>query len=315
MNETEWMVYVECMAYNHALYIKEALNGFCMQQTEFPFICGVIDDASTDGEPEVIQQYLEENFNLNDIEVTRRDETEDYVRVFTQHKTNKNCFFAFIHLKYNHYLIKKTKFPYISEWRKKAKYIAICEGDDYWTSPHKLQRQVDFLESHPNHSLCFHAHQSLRPDGSVGEHHRYKSDMDCCKMKDIILGGGGFMATASMVYVRYLYQDRPDWVKKSPVGDGPLMLVLAERGKVGYINESMSVYRVASSGSWTERVLLEKLKNREKHHKVQASWNGFDQWSNYKYHKYVLLKKAKNTIHYHVKRIDWLRNIVMNLKR
>ncbi len=147
--EYKWMVRVSCMTYNHAPYITDALNGFCMQETTFPFICTIVDDASTDGEQEVIKQYLQKHFDLEDGSIVRNEETDDYVLTFARHKTNKNCYFAVLYLKYNHYSVKKSKLPYIEKWCDNCKYIACCEGDDYWIDKTKLQKQVELLESHP----------------------------------------------------------------------------------------------------------------------------------------------------------------------
>ncbi len=129
-------VYVNCMTYNQAGYILDALDGFCMQKTLFPYICGVVDDASTDNEQKVIRKYLEDYFSISE-----EDKADDYTRLFAQHKINKNCFFVVIFLRYNHYSIKKSKQTYISEWKKRAEYIAICEGDDYWIDPLKLKNK------------------------------------------------------------------------------------------------------------------------------------------------------------------------------
>ena len=154
MSNTNFMVCVQCPTFNHVSYIVDAMNGFTMQQTAFPYVCCIIDDASTDGESEVIRQYLKEHFDLEDQTVVRNEETDDYVLCFAQHKTNKNCYFAVYFLKYNHYSIKKPKVPYLAQWREKAEYIAICEGDDYWINPLKLQLQVDKLEKHKKLSIC-----------------------------------------------------------------------------------------------------------------------------------------------------------------
>ena len=159
MNEQvkyDWMVYVICATYNHASYIKDAMNGFTMQETDFPFVCAIIDDASTDGEQEVIKSYLNEHFDLEDRKVVRREETDDYVLTFARHKTNLNCYFAVLFLKYNHYSLKKTKAQYLAQWQNNAKYIAICEGDDYWIDPCKIQRQIQFLEDNIDFNLCTH---------------------------------------------------------------------------------------------------------------------------------------------------------------
>lgn len=159
MNEREsykWQVCVRCMTYNQASYITDAMNGFTMQQTDFPYVCCILDDCSTDGEQDVIKNYLHDNFDFEEESVVRKEETDDYVLTFAQHKVNENCYFAVLFLKYNHYSIKKAKFPYLAEWNDHSKYLAVCEGDDYWVADSKLQRQVDFLDSHPDYTMYFH---------------------------------------------------------------------------------------------------------------------------------------------------------------
>jgi glycosyltransferase involved in cell wall biosynthesis len=146
------------MTYNQASYIEDAMNGFCMQQTTFPFVCTIVDDASTDGEQEVIKRYLQEYFDLEASSVAYEKDTDYGHITFARHKTNRNCFYAVICLKENHYSQKKSKTPYLTEWME-TKYIAFCEGDDYWIDPLKLQKQVDFLEGHPDYSLCCHRYK------------------------------------------------------------------------------------------------------------------------------------------------------------
>lgn len=145
--EAKFLVRVSCMTYNHSPYIVDAMNGFTMQETTFPYVCTIVDDASTDGEQDVIKKYLGEYFDLQDNSVARKEETDDYSLTFARHKSNMNCFFAVLYLKYNHYSIKKSKMPYIAEWNDNVKYIAMCEGDDYWIDPLKLQKQVDIMEN------------------------------------------------------------------------------------------------------------------------------------------------------------------------
>lgn len=144
----KFMVWVRCLTYNQSSYISDALDGFCGQITNFPYVCTIVDDASTDGEQKIINKYLLDNFEMSDSSVVRNEETEDYHLLFARHKKNRNCFFAVLFLKENHYG-KKSKWPYLTEWSENADYHAICEGDDYWTDERKLQRQVDYLENHP----------------------------------------------------------------------------------------------------------------------------------------------------------------------
>lgn len=143
----KWLLCVRCYTFNQSRYITDALNGFVMQQTNYPFVCCIVDDASTDGEQDVIKLFVSENFDLQDYSIAY-DKDADYGRVtFAQHKTNKNCFFALVYLNENHYSQRKSKLPYLAEWVDNCKYIAICEGDDYWTDPLKLQKQTDILEA------------------------------------------------------------------------------------------------------------------------------------------------------------------------
>ena len=152
----DFMVSTRCLTYNQENYIEDAMTGFAMQKTNFPHVAIIIDDASTDHNADVIRNFMNCNFDMED-EATAYIEHNDYGDVwFARHKTNHNCFFAAIFLKENHYQNKKPKGQYFLRWQDKSKYIAACEGDDYWIDYNKLQRQVDFLESHPDCDLVFH---------------------------------------------------------------------------------------------------------------------------------------------------------------
>ena len=94
MTPVDFLVCIRCFTFNHAPYIEDAMNGFCMQDASFPFVCTIVDDASTDGEQEVIKAYLQKHFDIDDPSIARNEETDDYVLVFARHKTNKNCFFS-----------------------------------------------------------------------------------------------------------------------------------------------------------------------------------------------------------------------------
>ena len=154
-------VYVWCNTFNQASYIKDTMDGFCMQQTNFPFVCMIMDDASTDGEPEVIKQYLHDYF---DIEWTK--ETDDYHLTLARHQENKNCYFAVYLLKYNHYSIKKLRLKYYREVTDEIDYVALCEGDDYWTDAHKLQKQADALDANPQATLVYTNFQTIDGEGN-----------------------------------------------------------------------------------------------------------------------------------------------------
>ena len=124
------LVVIQCTAYNHALYIKDALDGFVMQKTDFPFVAIVHDDASTDETAKIIKKYAEKYPDI----ILPIYETENQY-------SKKNAGVGPI----MNYACKETD----------AKYIAICEGDDYWIDPQKLQKQVDFLEANPNYGMGY----------------------------------------------------------------------------------------------------------------------------------------------------------------
>lgn len=144
-------VFVRCMTFNHEAYIKDALNGFVMQQTNFPFVVAIVDDASTDNNARVIREYLQRVCDSDSIKST----IEEYGKVIDATPLdNPNCLLHVVLLNENHYL-KKTKRPYYAQYEDAAQYVAMCEGDDYWTDPLKLQKQVDFLEANPEYGLCY----------------------------------------------------------------------------------------------------------------------------------------------------------------
>ena len=158
---SHFKVSVWCNTYNQAFYIKDTMDGFCMQQTSFPFVCLIMDDASTDGEPEVIKQYLNDHF---DTEWTK--ETDDYHLTVARHQENRNCYFAVYLLKYNHYSIKKPRLKYFREVADEIDYVALCEGDDYWTDAHKLQKQADALDANPQATLVYTNFQTIDGEGN-----------------------------------------------------------------------------------------------------------------------------------------------------
>lgn len=127
------LVSICCITYNHAPFIRKCLDGFLMQETSFPYEILIHDDASTDGTDSIIKEYKLNYPNL----IFPLYETENqYSKGFSLSPSNMDI-----------------KFNYS---RAKGKYIAYCEGDDYWTDPLKLQKQIDFMESHPDYSVCFH---------------------------------------------------------------------------------------------------------------------------------------------------------------
>ena len=234
-NDNSYLLRVHCATFNHHAYINDTLNGFAMQQTTFPFICTIVDDASTDGEQEVIKKYVQDNFDLQDASVAYEKDTDYGHVIFAQHNTNKNCYFAVILLKENHYSQKKSKAPYLTEWLD-TKYIALCEGDDYWTDPLKLQKQVDFMEGHEEYSMCFHRVGVLNIDDKVFDKFSYLAERDY-SAKEIL--ENWTIPTASVVYRRYVFEKNPVY----GYGDIFLWLQLAEKGKLYCMGFLGGMYR------------------------------------------------------------------------
>lgn len=244
-NLYNWTACVKCITYNHAPYITEAMNGFCMQDTSFPYVCVIIDDASTDNEQEIIKQYLHENFDLEDRTIVRKEETDDYYLIFSRHKLNFNCFFAAFLLKYNHHSCSKSKMKYLEEWLENTKYVAICEGDDYWTNPHKLQSQFSFLESHEEYVLAYT--NALIVDStstiiSTREVKRYNGN--CLRA---LIEKGNFVVTAGVFYRNDADSDWIEVYKNIPfplmLSDKPHWLFLATKGLFCYNPQKMTAYR------------------------------------------------------------------------
>lgn len=164
-----------------------------------------------------------------------------------------------------------------------VKYIAFCEGDDYWIDPYKLQRQVDFLEEHPDYSMCFHDAYRLI-DGKVhSSYKQYSHDGDAC-LCDVVINGGLFCPTASIMLRKSLYNDYPEFAKKCHVGDFPMQIYMALKGRVHFMRDVMSVYRIGAIGSWTDMMkCLDADKVKEKMNNEISMLNAFNEYSNYKF--------------------------------
>ena len=235
MAMNEIAVTIICLAYNHARYIRDALDGFLMQETSFPFEVIVHDDASTDGTADIIREY----------QLKRPDIIKTVFQKENQYSKGKVISRDFL-------------FPMI-----RGKYVALCEGDDYWTDPRKLQKQVEALEAHPEADIC--GHRALRRnkgrfDGWIAA--GFKSRL--IPIEEVILGGGGwFCSTCSLMLRKEAYLA---WTPMREVIaiDYVLALQGALRGGMVYLDDSMSVYRINTEGSWTSQNIGEsKVRNRE----------------------------------------------------
>lgn len=262
--EYRYMVATRCLTFNHASYIEDAINGFVIQETTFPVVTIIVDDASTDGEPEVIKRYLTNHFQ----EPYRTEETDDYSLTCANHKTNPNCTFVVFLLKYNHYRKQKPKKPYFAEWLDNAKYHAICEGDDYWIDPNKLQMQVSFLEENPKCSLVHTRFDYYYVKTGVSEtetkSHQFilsKSGSNYSKGFYILDNNRYRIQTATVMYSRQKY-DKIRKLEMEEMGlfmmsDTQLWMNLLSVGDIHYLPNTTTVYRIMEESA-TRSTDLEK---------------------------------------------------------
>lgn len=230
-----------CYTFNQSDYIIDAMNGFVMQKTSFPFVCVIVDDASTDETPSIIRNYIIDHFDFHHSDAYEKETS--YASIFyAPHKENRNCYFAVVLLKENHQSQKKSKFPYLREWRDTAKYNALCEGDDYWIDPNKLQKQVDYLESHPNVSFLFTARyvDDERRNIRIEQKYRIRN----YTINDILSG-----FNPGLQNICYKTEVQTDQEKYPTVnGDRILPYLASLMGEIHCINDVTSVYRKTGEG-------------------------------------------------------------------
>ena len=288
----KYQVCVLCYTYNHALYIADALESFVKQKTNFPFVIVVVDDASSDGEPEVIRDYINNHFNVYDKTISYTKETDLANVIYAQHSTNKNCYIAAVLLKKNFYKELNKKDPLIDEWRNQSKYEALCEGDDWWLSEEKLQRQYDALESHPEVDMC------------ACETICYKNGIEVSKknplhvngvlpIEDVILGGGGYLGVSSLMLRVIILSDEYNLWRYYRL-DFFLQIHGALRGGIYYIADSMAAYRLSSPGSWSVKMSSNADKRFYHVERVNETLGLLDMETMYRYHSVIQKKKALN---------------------
>jgi len=195
-----------------------------MQKTDFNYEILIGEDCSTDNTRKIVENYV--------------DLYPEKVKLITSEKNvgaRKNLQRLFEN--------------------SQGKYIAVCEGDDYWTDPNKLQQQVHYMEKHSDCSMCFHASEILQANKrKTGMIIRPYNEDKVSPIEDIIAGGGGFCPTGSLFYPKELLKDIPTFYREAHVGDYPLQLILSSKGYVYFMKRCMSVYRIGVEGSWTNRM-------------------------------------------------------------
>lgn len=224
-------VCIKCITYNHGEFIRETLDGFLMQQTDFPFVAIVHDDASTDNTADIVREYAERYPDI----IFPIFETENQYR-----KPGGPL----------------TKIMQDAIDATGAPYVAMCEGDDYWTSPHKLQLQADFLDTHPDYVMVTHNHREyFQNTGSFGKPFDIPSqDYD---LEKFVLWDYWLYQTLTVMYRAsafdinhfLLFRDRRDIV---------MFYNLLLQGKGHYFSDVMGVYRIHTGGVWC-RLSFEKV--------------------------------------------------------
>jgi glycosyltransferase involved in cell wall biosynthesis len=223
------LVSICCITYNHENYIRDAIEGFLMQKTDFPFEIIIHDDASTDATADIIREYEREYPDI----IKPIYQTEN------QYSKGKRA----------------TLFTFRAA---RGKYIALCEGDDYWVDPLKLQKQITEMEKHPDCYISFHPAIKRWVDGSRGDSLLgfYSDKITVVPVEEVILSWDIFMPTASIILNRSVVSRIAsffDLAKEAPVGDYYIRVLGAENGGALYLNDIMSVYRYMIPGSFSER--------------------------------------------------------------
>lgn len=217
------VVSVLCQTYNHRLYIEDAIRGFLIQRTSFPFEVIIHDDASSDGTSNIINSYALKY--------------PDIIKPIIQDE--------------NQY--SRGKKPSLLSFSKSSgSYMALCEGDDFWISPSKLQNQFELLEKCQGVDICFHPALMLETDGRYSIINDYGGDVRIIDARFVIRGGGGVMPTAALFVRRHVFENLPAWFEDVPIGDYYLQALAAVNGAL-YFYEPQSVYRLGSPSSVSAR--------------------------------------------------------------
>jgi glycosyltransferase involved in cell wall biosynthesis len=239
------VVTICCAAFNHGPYIGEAIDSFLRQETDFPFEIIIRDDCSTDETISVINAYAEKYPNL----IKSIIETENQ---FTKG------------IKAMQAMVKKGS----------GDFLALCEGDDYWTDIKKLQVQIDLMRAHPECYLSFHPADELIDGKITGKIWGYHGDKNKVFTDVEMIRGIGnvFCPTASMILNRKVMDPFPGFYNKAPVGDNFMQFLGSLNGGGLYIAKKMSIYRRGNPGSWSTRMkekdsesVKSLIDNREKH--------------------------------------------------
>lgn len=251
--DADVLVSIVCNAYNHEKYIRSALDGFVMQKTNFGFEVLIHDDASTDATPQIIQEYADRYPHLIKPILQKENQYSQGVSIS-----------------------KTYQFP-----RARGQYIAFCEGDDYWTDPYKLQKQVDAMDQHPEVSICAHRAET-RCDGRKTGEVPSLAENAIFSVEEVIAGGGGFVNTATLFFRKDMLDNSYRFSKKMSL-DYVWQILGSLRGGMLYLGDCMAVYRQMTEGSWTVRAYKDREKQSMQLRRIEAMLRCLDEDTGYRY--------------------------------
>jgi len=218
------LVDVNLITYNHEKFVAQAIESVLAQRTNFAYRLIVGDDCSTDNTQAIVRSYAE------------------------QHPDRMAVVFDSEHRG----LRSKDRAGLKVLRLSTAKYVAWLDGDDYWTDPNKLQKQVDVLERNPDVAICFHNVSTFPQDGGGESENLCPPDQkEISTLEDLLKGN--FIPSCSIVFRRDAVGTLPEWYFTLKMGDWPLYILMAQHGRIRYLNEVMAAYRVHGGGSWSPR--------------------------------------------------------------
>lgn len=274
MNLNTPLVSIYCLTYNHEQYIRDCLDGFLMQKTDFSFEVIVHDDASTDNTQAIIREYA-----------------ENYPKIIKPIYQTENQYQQHVSI------IKQFVLPKV-----RGKYVAICEGDDYWTDSNKLQSQVDLLENHPKCHFCVCGVQEVMLNKKPLDvlHPSMNIDQKIIESDVFIQLASTYSFQTSSYLMRYddwkNYMENPPAFKTvSDIGDLPMLLFFGSLGQTAYVNKLMSCYRRGAPSSYSTKKNQWTVEQRIVHYEKQMNvWKMFDDFSNYQFHRICTKKAGQN---------------------
>lgn len=264
------VVSVICAAFNQERFIAMALEGFLRQETSFPTEILVHDDASTDSTASVIRHY----------ETRYPGRFRCFYQQVNQYQSIGN---NIVH----EYLIPKTS----------GAFIAICEGDDYWTDRRKLEKQVAFMRRQPEVAMSCHAARVNHYGGpSRYGLHRLRTG-PLIPPKVVVLGGGGLYPTCSAMFRRDVLVDFPEFFRGLPIADSLWALNALRKGAVGYMDEVMAVYNAGVPDSWSQRARHRPLSETLGYlRRLEEARAAFDQLTNGQFSRWIKRRCSRNRL-------------------